>query len=76
MQLRTNERARSVYVCMCVCACAELPYPLQVHPSQHISVFTNLEAFWNLSCSSFDVLISGPPPRPRGQGGRLKLPAF
>ena len=38
-----------VCVCVCVrahvCACAELPCPLQVHLSQHISVFTNLEAF-------------------------------
>ena len=62
-------------LCMCVCVCARVQNSLTLSkctfPSTSVCSPT-----WKLSCSSFDVLISGPPPRPRGQGGGLKLPAF
>ena len=67
-----------VCVCVCVCvyvrarACAKL-HALSKCTLPSTSVCSPT---WKLSCSSFDVLICGPLPHPRGQGGELKLSAF
>ena len=55
-----------VCVCVCVRTHVQNSHALSKCTLPSTSVCSPT---WKLSCSSFDVLISGSPPCPRGQGG-------